>query len=370
MEPLILTPTDFVATTNQILETSYGFFYVEGEVSQFRISKQKWVYFDVKDQYAKVSFFGSIYMLPGPIEDGMVVRVGGTAKMHPQYGFSITAQSIQPVGEGSIQKAFMLLKAQLQSEGLFDETRKRALPRVPKTIALVASIESAAYADFVKIAKARWPYVEIEVFDTLVQGEYAPESLVQAIRAANGLAHLPDALVVTRGGGSADDLAAYNDERVVRAIASSRIPTLVAIGHEVDESLSELVADKRASTPSNAAELLLPDSAHEQQQLESTKQVVRNLTLSLAAVERQKLGLLHANLRNAWVTNVQRQQDWVGHVKNLVSSYNPQNVLQRGYAIVKQQHTIISSFRQVKAGADIEVLVQDGSFNAMVKNKE
>lgn len=360
MQPLVLSPTDFVATTNQILETSYGFFYVEGEVSQFRVSKQKWVYFDVKDEYSKVSFFGSIYMLPGPIEDGMVVRVGGTAKMHPQYGFSITAQSIQPVGEGSIKKAFLLLKSNLQKEGLFDLSRKRTTPEYPNKIALVTSAESAAYADFIKITKARWPYVKIDVFDTLVQGENAASSLVSAINMANAMADIADVMVVIRGGGSADDLAAFNDERVVRAIAASRIPTLVAIGHEVDESLSELVADSRASTPSNAAELLLPDYQYEKQQIMGARQLIRNLTLSLAAVEKQKIFIMQNDMRKSLINALDRQKQVSSHYKDLISSYNPSNVLKRGYAIVRQDGLVISSVNALNTKNDVELTMQDG----------
>jgi exodeoxyribonuclease VII large subunit len=361
VQPLVLSPTDFIATTNQILETSYGFFYIEGEVSQFRVSKQKWVYFDIKDDYSKVSFFGSIYMLPGPIEDGMVVRVGGTAKMHPQYGFSITAQSIQPVGEGSIQKAFLLLKANLQKEGLFDLSRKRGLPEFPSKVALIASVESAAYADFIKITKARWPFVTIDVFDTLVQGENAASSLLEAINKANSSADLADVMVVTRGGGSADDLAAFNDERVVRAIAASRIPTLVAIGHEVDESLSELVADKRASTPSNAAEILLPDYQYEKQQVAGARQLIKNLTLSLSAVEKQKVLIMQNDMRKLLFNILDKQKQINNHYSELLSSYNPHNVLKRGYSIVKQNGTVVSSVKFLNSNYDIELTMQDGS---------
>jgi exodeoxyribonuclease VII large subunit len=203
------------------------------------VSKNKWLYFDLKDEFSKVSCFASIYALPGPLDDGMVVRVTGVPRLHPQFGFSVTVQTITPAGEGSIKKAFLLLKKKLTDEGLFDEARKRGIPDLPRSIALVASVESAAYADFIKILSARWPFVNVHVYDSQVQGEAAPEQLVRAIKRANESAELADVLVVTRGGGSADDLQAFNDERVVRAVAASRMPTIVAIGHEIDESLSD-----------------------------------------------------------------------------------------------------------------------------------
>ncbi len=217
------------------------------------------MYFDLKDDESSVKFFGTVYALPGPLEDGMVVRVSGSPRLHPQYGFSVNYTNIQPVGEGSLRKAADLLAAKLEKEGLFAPERKRALPYPPGRVALITAGGSAAYADFVKILNARWRGVAVEHFDVLVQGEQAPGQIVSAIAAANALAAVPDVLVLTRGGGSAEDLAAFSTEPVVRAVAGSRVPTLVAIGHEVDFSLAELAADRRASTPSNAAELLTPD---------------------------------------------------------------------------------------------------------------
>lgn len=343
MQPLTLTPTDFIATTNQILETSFGFFYVEGELSQLRISKNKWVYFDLKDEHAKLSFFGTVYMLPGPLEDGMIVRVGGTAKMHPQFGFSIAAQSIQPTGVGSIAQAFALLKAKLESEGLFAPERKRPLSLVPQDIALVTSAESAAYADFIKITRERWPFVRITVYDTLVQGENAPDSLVGAIQRANNATTVPDVVVVTRGGGSADDLAAFNDERVVRALAASRAPTLAAIGHEIDESLAELVADMRASTPSNAAQLLVPNRRHELEVIQAMKRNIAQLAGSFTALERSTLRMQRQQLLRAAQLFTQTHKTMLMQQRQLLQSYNPANVLARGYAIVRAGDELIES---------------------------
>nr|MBP7835134.1 exodeoxyribonuclease VII large subunit [Candidatus Saccharibacteria bacterium] len=167
-QPLLFSPTDFVALTNQVLETAFGFIHIQGEVSNFRISKNKWVYFDLKDDYSKVACFASVYAMPGPIENGMVVVASGRPTLHQQFGFNFTVQSVVPSGEGSIKKAFDLLKAKLDKEGLFDEERKRTLPYPPNKIALVASIESAAYADFVKVMSARWPFVQISIYESLV----------------------------------------------------------------------------------------------------------------------------------------------------------------------------------------------------------
>jgi len=202
--------SEFVAVLNQTLEYAYPNVVVSGEIANFRVSKNRWVYFDLKDEGATVKFFGTIYQLPGPLEDGMVVAVRGMPRLHPLYGFSVTAQTIQPVGEGSIKKAAKLLEAKLAAEGLFDAERKRPLPYPPSHIGLVASTESAAYRDFVKVIGARWGGMQISVIDVQVQGEASPAQVVAAIQQFNQMASSPEVLVVTRGGGSAEDLQAFS----------------------------------------------------------------------------------------------------------------------------------------------------------------
>jgi exodeoxyribonuclease VII large subunit len=363
----VLTPTDFVAITNQILETSFGFFYIEGEISSFRISKNKWVYFDIKDEYAKVSCFGSIYSMPGPLEDGLVVRVAGNAKLHPQFGFSVTVQSVVPVGKGSIAQAFALLQKKLESEGLFDLSRKRSLPYPPRHIAVVASVESAGYVDFTKILQARWPYVDLDVYDTLVQGESAPEQLVTAIKQANESQTLAEVLVITRGGGSSDDLAAFNDERVVRAIAASRIPTLVAIGHEVDVSLSELAADKRASTPSNAAELLVPDRSQNAAMVAQVRQEIARLASGMIALHKSGIKAYRQRLIRESLAAFASEHQKLKSYKQLVSSYNHKNVLKRGYVLVHGKDKLITRQKQALASKNLSVEFYDGSVDVRVQ---
>src|SRR6266540_4574397 len=185
MQEPAFTVSEFVAVLNQTLEYAYPNTVISGEIANFRVSKNRWVYFDLKDEQASVRFFGTIYQLPGPLEDGMVVAVRGVPRLHQQYGFSITVQSIQPVGEGSIKKAAALLEAKLAAEGLFDEERKRALPYPPRRIGLITSGESAAYRDFIKIINARWGGVEIVLLDVQVQGEAAPGQVVRAIEYCN-----------------------------------------------------------------------------------------------------------------------------------------------------------------------------------------
>ncbi len=363
---LVLSPSDFVAIANQTLEYAFGLASIEGELSNFRISKNKWVYFDLKDELAKVSCFASVYALPGPLEDGMMVKITGQPRLHPQFGFSVTVQTIQPSGEGSIKKAFELLKAKLTAEGLFDESRKRYLPHPPARIALVTSIESAAYADFIKIISARWPFVTIDTYDVQVQGEPAPAQLAAALAAANTEANLADVVVVTRGGGSADDLSAFNDERVVRAVAASRIPTLVAIGHEIDESLAELAADKRASTPSNAAELLVPDRKTELAAVGQLKVQLMTVLKQAVSTERQNMGYLKTALARQVQSVLEDARHDIATTRSLLQAYNPQHVLQRGYALVRRNELVVRSVGQLTVGDAVTVRLSDGVIEANI----
>ena len=362
-----LSVSDFVAVCNQTLEFAYPSVSIEGELANFRVSKNRWVYFDLKDELASVRFFGTIYNLPGPLEDGIVVRVRGVPRLHPQYGFSITVQTMQPVGAGSIKRASELLQSKLAAEGLFDDARKRQLPYPPERIGLIASKESAAYADFMKILSARWGGIEIIHRDVQVQGEVAPAQIVAAIEAFNQLANPPDVLVLTRGGGSAEDLQAFSTESVTRAVAASRIPTLVAIGHEIDLSLAELVADKRASTPSNAAEFLTPDRVAVVAALEQTRGRLRMLAeaqllaaSTLVTARAALLGqLAERTLREA-------KLELNGYVK-LLAAMNPGAILARGYAIVRADGKVVRSALQLAKNDIVEVQFKDGRHTATIE---
>lgn len=364
MDDQVFSVSDFVAVLNQTLEFAYPSVTVQGELSNFRVSKNRWVYFDLKDDEASVRCFGTVYQLPGPLEDGMLLNVRAVPRLHPQFGFSLNIQNLQPAGEGSIKKAAELLAAKLAAEGLFDDVRKRPLPYPPARIGLVTSGESAAYADFTKILNARWHGVEILHVDVQVQGEAAPAQIVAAVEQLNGLAEPPEVIVLTRGGGSAEDLAAFSTEQVTRAVAVSRVPTLVAIGHEVDVSLAELAADKRASTPSNAAELLVPDK---QAVLNELRDARRDLAGSMQDILRgqlREIKLARASLQTAIVRFVQTAGQRLLADQQLLDALSPQAVLARGYAIVRRRGKIVRSAQALKKGDSIDVTFSDGTAQA------
>jgi exodeoxyribonuclease VII large subunit len=330
-----VTVSEFVDMVNETFEFAFPSIVISGELANLRVSKNKWLYFDLKDETSSVKFFGSVYNLPGPLEDGMLLNVRGTPHLHELYGFSVNVQFIQPAGEGSIRRAAELLRAKLQAEGLFDDSRKRPLPYPPRRIGLVTSAQSAAYADFKKILGARWGGLDILHIDVQVQGEVSPLQIVSAIERFNALPEPPEVLVLIRGGGSADDLAGFSSEQVTRAVAASRIPTLVAIGHETDISLAELAADTRASTPSNAAELLTPDKRAVREALASAAEQLYDLVQDRIFTARSEFEDSAVQLARLTGDILSRERQRLAVSRQLLTALSPEAVLRRGYAVIR-----------------------------------
>lgn len=389
MEELILTPTECVALINQTLEIAYPTILVEGEIGSFKYSRDKYVFFDLKDDEVTLGCFMMAWQLRTPLEDGMKVKVLGEPRLTRWGKFSLTIRQVMPVGAGSIKKAFELLQKKLAAEGLLDPARKRPLPALPRRIGVISSMQSAGFADFQKIINARWGGVTLEVADVQVQGLPAIEQNIAAIQYFNQQAIPVEVIVIIRGGGSADDLAAYNDEQLARTIAASRIPTLVGVGHEVDTSLADLVADVRAATPSNAAQLVVPDR---QELLGALGHRTQRLArLASSHIERQGHRVLLLQQRIASAVDFQPNQTALAHTKErlitreqhymlqlrhtLESSQrtlrqvDPRLVVKRGYALVRdQQGRCLTSGAELSAGSEIVVQFADASVDAAVKS--
>ena len=361
--------SDFVALLNQTMEYAYPSVSITGELANLRVSKNRWVYFDLKDDSSSVKFFATVHHLPGPLEDGMILRVRGTPKLHNLYGFSVTVSSMQPAGEGTIKRAAELLEAKLLQEGLFDPARKRALPYPPRHIGLIASRQSAAYADFIKILNARWQGTDVSLIDVQVQGEPAPAQIIAALEQFNKLSTPPDVLVIIRGGGSAEDMAAFSTEQVTRAVAASRIPTLVAIGHEVDVCLAELAADMRGSTPSNAAELLVPDRQYALTELSAQRTRVHDLALSRITAARmhqsQQSELLISGMR-AQLANASHS---LRTRAQLLTALSPQAILQRGYVLVRRDAHVVRRAAELTAGDSVTLQFADTEITALINER-
>lgn len=376
MEPLVLSVSDLVALVNQTLEYAYPSVAVEGEISSFKVSKGKFVFFDLKDSGSVVSCFMMVYQLRTPLEDGMKVRVVAQPKLTAWGKFSLTIRDIAPVGEGSIKRSFDLLRAKLEKEGLFEAVRKRPLPHIPHRIGLITSVESAGYADFIKILNSRWGGLEVHVANVGVQGAEASSQIVGALRHFNEDAHPVDVLVLIRGGGSAEDLAVWSDEPLVRAVAASRIPTVVGVGHEVDTSLADLAADVRAATPSNAAQLLVPDRAALIRELHHKQ---RRMLARLMSGREQLSHRTHATTerllgRLRHMLDTQRRH--VMYARQTLHQLDPRVVLSRGYAIVRDgQGAIVHDAALLKPGDPIAVethnaIIDAGVTHAQPKTKQ
>jgi exodeoxyribonuclease VII large subunit len=250
---------ELVAEIRELVEQDYGDVWVEGEISNFRPAPSGHLYFTLKDADAQlpvVLFRRQALLLRFRPEDGLHVLVRGKVSVYEQRGqMQLVAETMEPVGAGSLQLAFEQLKEKLKAEGLFDAGRKRALPAFPRTVGIVTSPTGAVIRDFLNIVSRRHSGLNVLLFPVAVQGESAAGEVAVALSALNA-SGLADVIVIARGGGSLEDLAAFNSERVARAIAASRLPVVSAIGHETDFTIADFVADLRAPTPSAAAELI------------------------------------------------------------------------------------------------------------------
>ncbi len=266
-EEHIYTISELNKKARGLLEQEIGPIWLQGEVSNFTRAPSGHLYFTLKDSKAEISvvrFKGRSALLPTPIvENGMeIIAYGRLTLYEPRGRYQFIVSLIQLAGVGSLQLSFEQLKKKLKAEGLFDESHKRPLPQLPKRIGVVTSPTGAAIRDILSVLKRRWPLVEVYLFGSSVQGKAAAEEIVAAIGQAKAFSstHLPlDLLIIGRGGGSLEDLAVFNDERVARAIFACEIPAVSAVGHEIDFVISDFVADLRAPTPSAAAELIIPD---------------------------------------------------------------------------------------------------------------
>ncbi|MDB5178008.1 MAG: putative Exodeoxyribonuclease 7 large subunit [Candidatus Saccharibacteria bacterium] len=354
----LFTVSDFIALTNQTLEYAYPSVQVEGEVASFKVNQGKYVFFDLKDDAGSIGCFMTVWQLRQPIEDGMKIIVTATPKLTQWGKFSLTVRALRPSGEGSLKKSFELLKAKLSAEGLFAPERKRTLPGVPQHIAIISSTQAAGYADFIKILNDRWGGLKVDVAHVQVQGADAPDQMIRALKYFNEREVLPQVIVIIRGGGSADDLSAFNDELLVREIATSRVPTLVGVGHETDESLADLAADVRAATPSNAAQIIVPDR---QEIIRSTRYKVQSvLPRTLQAIEAVRLQL-RGTLGQVIETverHYQQSDDQLGRLRHVLAQLDPSVVLKRGYALIRGEQ---------KVGSRIEIETHRAIIGAKVE---
>lgn len=315
-----LSVSDLNRQARQMLERGFGDCWVEGEISGLARPASGHIYFTLKDARAQLrcAFFRNRASLSHtPLKDGDRIKVRGRVSIfEPRGDYQLIVDAVQPSGEGELMAAYERLKRQLSAEGVF--ANARPLPYPPRHLALITSPTGAAIRDVLAVLRARWPMVRVSVFPSPVQGREAPPALIRALALVNRQARREDesdpfdAILITRGGGSLEDLWAFNDEHLVRAIFHSKLPVMAAIGHEVDVTLAEFAADVRAPTPSAAAERLVPDRRDLQATLAQQRQRLARAWQHRANAESQRLDHLRARLRHPGERLAQQRQHLAG----------------------------------------------------------
>lgn len=399
--PPIFTVSQLNRVVHDLLEAGIPALWLEGEISNFTHHRNGHMYFTLKDETAEIAavmFADRNAFLQFTPADGQKVIAFGQITLYERKGrYQIDVLEMHPAGVGKLQLEFEKLKERLHTEGLFDARFKQPIPRFPERIGIVTSPEGAALRDILKILRERYPLVTVLLFPTRVQGEGAAAEIASAIRIANrySLEREPiDTLIVTRGGGSLEDLWAFNEEPVARAIFESRIPIISAVGHEVDITISDLVADVRAPTPTAAAQMAVPDK---RELLEFTRSVqtqleqrllgrIENYRLRVEMLRRSRglhrpiqllreheQSLDHASellLRAMRQRLARLQERWQTLVQHL-ESVNPVNVLRRGFSVVEDEEgRLISSVEHVRVGERVIIRLYRGKLWSRVEAKE
>jgi len=394
MEKKVYSVSDITFTIKNLLEESLPTIWVEGEISNFKTHFSGHQYFSLKDentQLAAVMWRSRVERNPFDLEDGMLVQCLGNIRVYEKTGrYQLDVLQAKPAGIGNLQQAFEELKQKLFAEGLFNEEAKKPLPQFPGKIAIVTSPTGAAIKDILHVLQRRAPYVEIVLSPVKVQGENAAFEIANAINNLNMMNDI-DLIIAGRGGGSLEDLWAFNEEIVARAIFNSKIPVISAVGHEIDFTISDFVADMRAPTPSAAAEIAVVDkreliailagytsrlNSSMNAKIENLKQIIRNYSKSygfrrssdLINQNAQRVDELNIRRINAFKLYCNRLSEKVNHITKMLSSLNPENILLRGYSITFSEGTLVKSVSEVKKDQNIKTRFKDGIVDSTVKD--
>lgn len=389
------TVTELTRYLRQLLESDARLqgVWVQGEISNFSRPSSGHIYFTLKDAGAAlrcVIWRADAARLAFAPQDGLAVEAHGNLSLYEAGGqYQLYVDTLRPLGEGALYVEFLRLKALLEAEGLFDPARKRPLPEFPRRIGIVTSPTGAALRDMLDTLRRRLPLAEVVLAPAPVQGAEAPPALVEVLRTLNRVA-APDVILLARGGGSIEDLWAFNDERLVRAVAESAVPVVTGVGHETDFTLADFAADLRAPTPTAAAELATPITALDLRQalagaeralfggmavlferrrlaLEGERGRLRVFSpLRRLQTERQRLDELSRRGNAARAHRLELAALRLRDLENRLSALSPLGVLARGYAVVTRQGKVVASRAQVAVGDDLRVRLRDGEFEACV----
>ena len=371
-------PVFTVSDVNQYIKAvlnndeNLKFIYVKGEISNFKMASNGHFYFSLKDEKATISammFSGYASKNTFQPENGQEVVVFGSIDAYPGRGtYQIIVYQMQEVGAGQALLELEKLKKKLKEEGLFDESRKRPINLYPKAIGVITAPNSAAIKDILFNLKRRYPIADIYVFYSAVQGDNAAKELLNAFNIAQ--TYPLDTLLIGRGGGSSEDLSAFNDETLVRALATSKMPIIACVGHEIDSTLVDFVADKRASTPTGAAELATIDQ----------REILEHLSFSIEEMEeriKEKVESLKEDvtsykeeLKQSILNLLKQEKEILIHKKATLEALNPQNVLSRGFSLTVDEEGHPIKINKVKSGDRIRTILEDGALTSEVIDVE
>jgi exodeoxyribonuclease VII large subunit len=365
---------------------------VRGEISNLKYHSSGHLYFTLKDGEAEISavmFRSAAMNLKMVARDGMQVIAFGRVSVYEKGGkCQLYVSAMLDNGIGALQLEYERLKKQLEAEGLFDNDKKRPLPKFPKCIGIITSPTGAAVRDMINVTGRRWPSAKILLYPALVQGEQAPASLCAGLDLLNATEEC-DVIIIGRGGGSIEDLWAFNDERVVRRVAASEAPIISAVGHETDFTLCDFAADLRAPTPSAAAELAVPDRDEMRIRLDELLGRIENASMRIVnfkrekfssvakrlellspsgrlAVEKKDLERVKVKLNQGIERIVQKRREALSIYSAKLVAINPLAVLSRGYSYTQREETVISSVNQIKSGDVVNIRFADGSASAEI----
>ena len=372
-------PVYTVSDINQYIKALIGndenlkYIYVKGEISNFKMASNGHFYFSLKDDKSLIgammfsNYAGRINFKP---ENGQEVVVFGSIDAYPGRGtYQIIVYQMEEVGAGQQLLELEKLKKKLLEEGLFDESRKRKINLYPNAIGVITAPNSAAIKDILFNIKRRYPIADIYVFYSAVQGENAPKELLKAFQLAQ--TYPLDTLLIGRGGGASEDLSAFNDETLVRAIANSKMPVIACIGHEIDSTLVDFVADKRASTPTAAAELATVDRREIEEKLSFALQDMEESLKSRIQGMKDDLSSYKEDLDLEIRQLVNHYQELLRHKKTTLDALNPDNVINRGFSLtVDEEGKPVSDIKLVKKGQKIRTILKDGIINSEVIDTE
>lgn len=394
-KPRVLSVSQINFYIKSIIENdgSLQFVLVTGEISNLTVHQRSGhIYLSLKDSNSVISavmFAGNARRLKFRLENGMKVICRGRISVYEPSGrYQLYIEDMQPDGVGALTLAFEQLKKSLAQKGLFDNAHKKPLPKFPKTIGVITSPTGAAVQDITNIIRRRFPSADIVLAPVLVQGESAPEQLVRAVNKFSA-SKIADVVIIGRGGGSAEDLWAFNDEELAYAVYHCKTPVISGVGHETDFTICDFVADKRASTPSAAAELAVPDRQElmsyyfkqkqyisamldrkiktAQLRLENQQRRMSASSPKLKAEQLEKqLSAKNEKLTRFMNIYISDKENKLIAAKGKLDGLNPLNVLNRGYAIAEKDEKIITSSKQLKNGDDFTVILSDGKINAKV----